>query len=127
MASTPLRLRLDHRDVHAQNLDVEQLLDRLPNLGLVRVRMDAERVRVVVLDLGVALLGHDRGEEDFVWMQAHRSASGGTSRFLRAPSPGPLTRTGDFVAGCKLMTPSPAPVRARPASPARSEPTRVRK
>src|SRR2546422_11649944 len=68
---TALRLRLDHGDVHAQNLDAEQLLDRLPDLDLVCVRVDAERVGVGVLDLRVALLGHDRGEQDLVGMEAH--------------------------------------------------------
>src|SRR5437870_1867107 len=77
MEPAPLRLRLDHGDVHAQDPDLEELLDRLPDLRRVRVGMDAERVRVVLLDLGVALLGNDRGEQDLVWMQTHRFASGG--------------------------------------------------
>src|SRR5262249_57171652 len=66
-----LRLRLHLGDVHAQHRDVEQLLDRLPDLRLVRVRMDAERVRVPALDLRVTLLRDDRSEEHFIWMQAH--------------------------------------------------------
>src|SRR6185437_8670154 len=66
-----LRLRLHHADVHPQHLDVEKLLDGLPDLRFVRVRMDAERVRVTGLDLRIALLRHDRSEQDFVGMQAH--------------------------------------------------------
>src|SRR5215210_2086983 len=65
-----LRLRLHHGDVHALDLDVEQLLDGLAHLGLVRVGVDAERVLVLV-DLRVRLLRHDRRQEDFVWMEAH--------------------------------------------------------
>src|SRR5919204_4457927 len=70
--ATPLRLRLHLGDVHADDLDVEQLLDGLAHLGLVSVRVDAERVLVVV-DLRVRLLGHDRSEEDFIGMQAHEA------------------------------------------------------
>src|SRR6266516_1902316 len=74
MESAPLRLRLHLGDVHAQHLHAEQLLDRLPDLRLVRIRVDAERVRVAPLDLRVALLRHDRGKQDFVGMQAHQEA-----------------------------------------------------
>src|SRR5437867_5122513 len=106
--TTPLRLRLHLRDVHAQDFDVEQLLDRLADLRLVRVRVDAERVGVAALDLRVALLRHDGSKQDFVWMQTHRRTSGETSRFPQTPSPGPLTRTGNFVAGWRLIRkPSP--------------------
>src|SRR5919197_5008533 len=55
----PLRLRPHLDDVHARDLDVEQLLDRLAHLRLVRVLVHAERV-LAVLDQRVRLLGHDR-------------------------------------------------------------------
>src|SRR5690349_9221232 len=67
--AAPLRLRLHHRDVHAFDLDAEQLLDCLANLGLVRVGMDAKAVLAVV-DEAVGLLGDDRSEQHFVRMQA---------------------------------------------------------
>src|SRR2546426_9322346 len=75
METAALRLRLDHGDIHAQDLDVEELLDCLPDLRLVGVGMDAERVGVVFLDLGVALLRHDRSEEDLIRMEAHDAFS----------------------------------------------------
>src|ERR671937_249525 len=68
-AALRLRAHLDH--VHALDVDVEQLLDRLADLRLVGVRMHAERVAVVRLDLLVALLGDHGREENLVWMQAH--------------------------------------------------------
>src|SRR6266508_5387582 len=61
--AAPLRLRLDLDDVHALDLDVEQLLDCVPHLRLVRVRMDLERVPAHLGAL-VALLGDDRREAD---------------------------------------------------------------
>src|SRR5262249_54849112 len=73
MQAAPLRLRLHLGDVHAQHRDVEELLDGLADLRLVRVRVDAKRVGVVPLDLRVALLRHDRGEQHFVGMQAHEA------------------------------------------------------
>src|SRR4029450_3297367 len=68
--AAPLRLRLHLEDVHALDLHVEQLLDGLADLRLVRVRMVSERVLVVV-DLRVRFLGHDRREQNLVRMQAH--------------------------------------------------------
>ena len=49
--------------VDAQDVDVEQLLDGLAHLRPVRVLVDLERVPVLV-DQAVALLGHDRSEQD---------------------------------------------------------------
>src|SRR4249919_1523882 len=67
-----LRLGLHFDDVHALDVDVEELLDGLPDLRLVRVRMDAERV-LALIDQLVALLGHDRREENLVRMEAHEA------------------------------------------------------
>src|SRR5918996_1235825 len=100
-----LRLRLDLDDVHALDLVLEQLLHCLAHLGLVRVGMDAERV-LVVADQRVALLGDDRGEEDFVRVQAHDTLActcGSAASLTRSErahtssetssSPGTVTRT----------------------------------
>src|SRR6266496_637712 len=64
------RLCLHLGDVHALDLDVEQLFDRLTDLRLVRVWMDVERV-LAYLHPDVCLLRHDRCEENFVGVQAH--------------------------------------------------------
>src|SRR5258706_5223249 len=58
-----LRLRLNLDDVHAPDLHVEELLDRLPDLRAVRILVHAERV-LAVGGAGVALLGDDRCEDD---------------------------------------------------------------
>src|SRR5919202_2932054 len=50
--------RVDRGDLH-----VEDLLDRLADLGLVRVGVDDERVLALV-EQAVALLGDHRGEQD---------------------------------------------------------------
>src|ERR671923_62078 len=78
----PLRLRLDLDDVHARDLDVEELLDRLPDLRLVRVLVHAERV-LVVLDEAVALLRDHGCEQDLVRMETHAALLWTASR---APS-----------------------------------------
>src|SRR5438874_4070056 len=70
-AALRLRAHLDH--VHALDVDVEQLLDGLPDLRLVRIRVNPERVAVVSLYLLVALLGNHRREQDLVGMQAHEA------------------------------------------------------
>ena len=72
-----LRLRLHLDDVHAHDLDLEQLLDRLADLRLVRVGVDAERV-LAVGRAGVALLGHDRREDDLA--RVHQAAPIARSR-----------------------------------------------
>src|SRR5215208_6499489 len=54
-------------------MDVEELLDGLANLRLVRGRMHLERV-LAVLDQAVALLGDDRREQHLVRMEAHEDA-----------------------------------------------------
>jgi hypothetical protein len=55
-------------------VDIEQFLDGLADLRLVRVRMDAERIAVVALDLLITLLGDHRREQDFVGVQTHLAA-----------------------------------------------------
>src|SRR3954454_13745230 len=69
-AAAALRLRLHLDDVHALDLDVEQLLDGLAHLRLVRVLMDLEGV-LGVRDLPVRLLGDDGADQHLRRMQAH--------------------------------------------------------
>src|SRR4051794_6699782 len=73
----PARLALAVDRVDRRHLDVEHLLDRDLDLGLVRVRVHQEGVLVRVEE-AVALLGHDRREQDVavVLVQgAHLAAS----------------------------------------------------
>src|SRR5919106_1025040 len=79
----PLRLGPHLDDVHGNNLDVEELLDGLPDLGLVRARVHAEGV-LVVLDKAVALLRDDRSEDDLARIEAHLDTTSVTRS--RAPS-----------------------------------------
>src|SRR5688572_2165925 len=60
-AALALALAVDR--VHAEDLHVEDLLDRDLDLRLVRLRQHDERVLPGV-DQAVALLGDDRGEQD---------------------------------------------------------------
>src|SRR5438132_7044426 len=71
--AAPLRLRLHLDDVDVHDLDVEQLLHGLADLRLVRVAVHLERV-LVLTDLAVALLAHDRREQDLVRMEGHYEA-----------------------------------------------------
>src|SRR5882757_7045301 len=59
----PLALALTVQGVHVENADVEDLLDSDLDRRLVRVRVDQERVPVLV-ELAVALLGNDRRDDD---------------------------------------------------------------
>src|SRR6187551_1920932 len=74
VVAAPLGLGLHLDDVHALDLDVEELLHRLADLCLVRLRVDAERI-FVVLDQAVALLGDHRGDEDLARVEAHEAIS----------------------------------------------------
>src|SRR6266704_2670976 len=67
-----LRLRRHLDDVHRHDLDAEELLDGLPDLRLVRVLVNLERV-LAVLDQAVALLRDHGREQDFVRMQTHEA------------------------------------------------------
>src|SRR3954451_21590549 len=57
-----LGLGLDRHRAHLDDLDLEELLDGLADLGLVRVRVDAERVLVGGRQ-HVALLADDRPDD----------------------------------------------------------------
>jgi hypothetical protein len=73
-----------HR-VHADDLHVEDRLDRLLDLGLVRAGVDDERVLVLV-DQPVGLLGDDR-TEDHVTGVLHASTSSAAGVLVRRPVP----------------------------------------
>src|SRR5262249_230105 len=75
-----LGLRLHLRDVDRGHVDVEELLDRLADLRLVRVLVHLERV-LPVADQAVALFGDDRPDQDVVRMQAHAVTSSAFSAF----------------------------------------------
>src|SRR5215210_651698 len=83
--TAPLRLRPDLDDVDGLNLDAEELLDGLPDLGLVGVLVHAEGV-LPVLDQAVALLRHHGRQQDFVRMETHA-----WPRFWTASSAASLT------------------------------------
>src|SRR6266516_1083675 len=112
-----LRLRLHLDDVHGLDVNAEQLLDGLADLRLVRVGMDAERV-LAVLDQLVALLRHDRSEQNLIGMQAHWALPWTCSRassqisseraqmtWLTSSSPGTVTTTRSRLRN-DLITPS---------------------
>src|SRR4029453_5775596 len=61
--AAPLGLGLHRGGAHLDDLDVEERLDRLAGLRLVRVGMDAEGVLVVGGE-HVALLAHDGADDD---------------------------------------------------------------
>src|SRR5215211_5208983 len=82
-------------------MDVEELLDRLANLGLVRGRMHLERV-LAVLDQAVALLGDDRREQHLVRMEAHEDALVSTS------SDGTVTSTRSTLRNDLISASSPS-------------------
>src|SRR5436305_3316311 len=105
---TALRLRADLDDVHALDVDVEQLLDRLADLCLVRVRVDAERVTVVALDLLVALLRDDRREQDLVGMQTHEAllSTASSAAWLTSSERAHTSAATSISAGVTTWTPA---------------------
>src|SRR5206468_1566350 len=80
-------------------LDVEELLDRLPDLRLVRVLVDAKRV-LPIGDERVALLRDDRCDEHLVRMQAHRPSP--------IPASAPAEPAPSLCGGSVEPTPLPA-------------------
>src|SRR5215210_3852333 len=66
-----LRLGLDRRRADLDDAHVEELLDGLADLRLVRVRVNAERVPVVGGE-HVALLAHDRADDDLARVHVRR-------------------------------------------------------
>src|SRR5436190_6781201 len=105
---TALRLRADLDDVHALDVHVEQLLDGLPDLGLVRVRVDAERVAMVALDLFVALLRDHRCEQDLVGMEAHEALTSTAPRaaWLTSSERAQTSAATSISAGVTTWTPA---------------------
>src|SRR5918998_2932841 len=89
-----LALALAVDGVHRQDPDVEDLLDRDLDLGLVRVRVDEERVPVLI-ENAVALLG-DHGRDDDVARvgdRAHLSPSPEVSETPRNSSSAAFVKT----------------------------------
>src|SRR5215213_6877478 len=78
-----LALALAVRGVHGQHADVEDLLDRDLDLRLVRVRVDQERVPVLV-ENAVALLG-DHGRDDDVPRIGDRAHLSSSSEVVAPP------------------------------------------
>src|SRR4051812_28281913 len=74
-----LGLGLDRGGPHLDDAHVEELLDRLADLRLVRVRVDAERV-LVVRGEHVALLADDRADDDLARMHGLRGLPVGVVR-----------------------------------------------
>src|SRR3990170_1552182 len=68
--SRSFRPRLHLEDVHVLDVDLEELLDGLAHLRLVRVLVHPEGV-LAVGDQAVALLRDDRSEQHFVRVEAH--------------------------------------------------------
>src|SRR3954451_14739797 len=66
-----LGLGLDRGRAHLHHADVEEVLDRLADLRLVRVRVDAEGVFVVGRE-HVALLAHDRPDDGLARVHVRR-------------------------------------------------------
>src|SRR5215212_1870524 len=69
-----LGLGLDRHGADLDHLDVEELLDGLANLGLVGVRVDAERVLVVGRE-HVALLADDGTDDHLAGVHARQASS----------------------------------------------------
>src|SRR5918994_3288358 len=79
-----LRLRRDGGRTHLDDVDVEQRLDGLPDLRLVRVLVDAERVPVGRRE-DVGLLGHD-GPDDHLARIHHATSPVAGALVARAVS-----------------------------------------
>src|ERR1044071_8477557 len=84
----PLRLRLHLRDVDREHADLEQLLDGLADLRLVRLGVHAERV-LLLLDQPIALLRDDRRDDHLAGREAHDDSSSAASAGAPLPSPAP--------------------------------------
>src|SRR5206468_138011 len=98
----PLGLALAHHRVDREHVDVPDLLDRLLDLGLVRVRADQERVPVA-FQARVRLLAHHRAD-DHVARRLHSAspssepASPASSSELAGVAPFPSrTSKAEFV------------------------------
>src|SRR5581483_7057598 len=77
-AAVALALALAVERVHVLDLDVEDRLDRLTDLDLVRVARDDERVHVAVVQR-VRLLGHDGPDHDVARVPVHSAGPSSVS------------------------------------------------
>src|SRR4029077_5077307 len=103
--AAPLGLRLHLDDVHVHDVDVEELLDGLPDLRLVRVRVHLERV-LVLRDLLVALLRDHGPDQHFARMQAHepRPCTSGSAASLTSSARAHTTCATSSSSGVTTMT-----------------------
>src|SRR4249920_507934 len=74
-----LGLRRHLGDVHGDDVDLEDALHRLADLRLVSVGVHAERVLAALADHAVALLGHDRCDEDCAGIVSHSELPSSTA------------------------------------------------
>src|SRR5918998_3399067 len=98
-----LALALAVDGVHRQDPDVEDLLDRDLDLGLVRVRVDEERVPVLI-ENAVALLRDDRRHDDVarVGNGAHLDSPRNSSRAALVKTTSSAFST-SYVLSCPTM------------------------
>src|SRR4051794_12411250 len=89
--------------VHAGDLDAEDLLHGELDLGLVRARVDDERVLALV-DQPVALLGDDRRDDDVARVLVERRAHAGTSSVVAAATSPVSTLPCSPVCACFAAT-----------------------
>src|SRR5579884_1376721 len=114
----PLGLGLHPGRAHVHHADVEQLLDRLPNLRLVGVVVDAEDV-LAGLGQGEALLGDDGADDHLGGL--HHSASRAASGSLSAAGSPERDRFASILgAFASRSSPSRAPTRSGLAARATS-------
>src|SRR3954468_10392614 len=107
-----LALTLAVDGVHRQDPDVEDLLDRDLDLGLVRVRVDEERVPVLI-ENAVALLRDDRRDDDVarVGNGRHLSSSAVSAGTPRNSSRASLVKTTSSATSTSYVFSWPASIR----------------
>src|SRR4029453_8176931 len=111
--AAPLGLGLDRGGAHLDDLDVEERLDRLADLRLVRVGMDAEGVLVVGGE-HVAFLPHDGADDDLAVVH-YSSASSLASAASAGSAFSPLARAVSSFSASSEISSEAAPT--RPATP----------
>src|SRR5262249_38605340 len=101
--AAPLWLGLDLGDVDREHADLEQLLDGLSDLRLVRVGVNLERV-LLLLDQAVALLGDDRRDDHLAGGEAHDDSSSAASAGVPLASPAPARASSPASAACETSS-----------------------
>src|SRR5262249_4820432 len=112
------RLARRARRADAEHADPEELLDRAPDLVLVRARIDGEGDEVLLLAADVALLGHERALDHVVQVHARSSPCASSRRRSTASSAASvITRwrcrsTSSTLSPSARITPTPGRLRA---------------